>query len=99
LAGTSIVSAGFGALIGLNYLESPYNLHKVLGYTRLSFKFAGRLVLTIVMAVIPLAVFLNPLWNRIHSNNMGEALIKWATQNAAFFLAIFFIICIVPKIG
>jgi hypothetical protein len=99
LAGTSIVSAGYGTIIGLNYLKQPYNLYKILGYTRISLKFAAKVFLTILIAVIPLAVFMNPLWNKIQSDNVGEALIKWATQNAAFFLAVFFIVFIVPLVG
>jgi hypothetical protein len=59
--------AGFGLLIGLTYMQNPQNLAKPLAYSRLSFKYVGKLLLMILLAAIPAAIFLNPLWTRITS--------------------------------
>lgn len=99
LIGTSIVSAGFGVILGLNYMHKPYNLARLLSYSRLSIKFIVRLLLTIIVAAIPLIIFLNPLWHEIKTDSMGTTMIAWATNNLAFFFATFLILYMSPILG
>ncbi len=99
MIGTSIISAGFGVILGFSYMKKPYNLAKVLSYTRISIKFVAKLLITIVVGLIPLVIFLNPLWHNIKSSIVGKALITWACDNLAFFLAIFLILLLSPEIN
>lgn len=99
LIGTSIISAGFGVVLGLNYMQKPYNLARLLSYSRLSIKFIARLLLTIVVAAIPLVLFLNPLWHEIRTDDIGTTMIAWTCNNLAFFLATFLILYMSPILG
>jgi membrane-anchored glycerophosphoryl diester phosphodiesterase (GDPDase) len=71
-------------------------LTKPLAYTRLSWKFIGRLLLIIVLAAIPAAIFLNPFWADISNDNSVIAVIIWITQSIGFFLAIIMILLVAP---
>jgi len=99
LEGSAVISAGFGVILGFNYLKQPHNLAKILNYSRPSLKFIGKLIITIVIGLIPIVIFLNPLWHKINTSIVGKALIIWACNNIAFFLAIFMILIVVPEIG
>lgn len=91
--------AGFGTLLGLNYIRHPTNLTKMLHYSRMSLKFIGKFILTLIITLIPLVVFMNPLWNKIQTDTLGKALIKWACQNVALFMGTFFIVYVAPEIA
>lgn len=67
LEDSALLMADFGLIIGLMFMRNPGNLTKPLAYTRLSFKYVGRLLIMIVLAAIPAAIFLNPLWAKITS--------------------------------
>jgi hypothetical protein len=83
----------------MNYMEKPYNLSKIFGYTRCSGKFVGKVLITIIVGVIPLLVFMNPLWDRIETTSAALASINWVCSNIAFFLATFNILFLGPIIG
>lgn len=96
LMGTAIIMAGFGTIIGLSCMKKPFNLAKPLDYSRISLKFLAKFIITIIITVIPLIIFMNPLWGRIETTDIGKTMIKWAIQNVAFFLATFFIVFVSP---
>lgn len=97
--GTSIISAALGVVLGLSYMKRPYNLTKVLNYSRISIRFLARVIIMIIIGLVPIVIFLNPLWHRIHTDPDGKALIEWVCANLAFFLAIFMILMLSPIIG
>lgn len=52
----------------------------------------------ILCAIIPVAVFLNPLWNDIGSEPADTAIVIWICQNICFGLAFIFLLVIAPTI-
>ena len=83
----------------MNYMQKPYNLSKIVGYTRCSIKFIAKILITIIIGIIPLLIFLNPLWNMIDTSDSGLAIIRWICSNCAFFFATFLIVYVAPIIG
>lgn len=65
LEDSALLMAGFGLLVGLMFMNNPENLTKPLAYSRLSLKFVARILIMILLAAVPAAVFLNPLWVKI----------------------------------
>ena len=57
--------AAFGILMGLGVNNQAHKLAMLLGYTRVSFKYVARFLITIVLGLIPVAIFMNPLWAKI----------------------------------
>ena len=88
--------AAFAILIGLNVNNFPHRFAMLLDYTRLSGKYVARFLLTIVVGVIPVAIFMNPLWEKINTGTEGHALIIWACQTVAFFFGTFFLVVLAP---
>lgn len=91
-----LIMAGFGILMGFSFTHKPFNMAKMLTYTRISLKYLLRFVLTIVISLIPLAIFMNPGWADIKTSTQGKALIIWACQNLGFFFGTFFLVVVVP---
>lgn len=54
--------AAFGIIIGLNVNNFSHRFAMLLDYTRLSVRFVVRFFVIIVMGLIPVAIFMNPLW-------------------------------------
>jgi hypothetical protein len=54
-----------GMLLAFNLLKNPSNLAKQLGYSRLSCRFLGKLLITLIVPLVVLAIFVNPLWDKI----------------------------------
>lgn len=98
LEDSALLMADYGLLIGLMYMAHPENLTKPLAYSRLSLKYAGRLLLMILLAAIPAAIFLNPLWTKITDENSGLAAIIWITQCFGFFFAILMLLLVAPAV-
>jgi hypothetical protein len=57
--------AALGALTAFNFMKWPYNLTKMLNYSRISFKYLAKFLITILISLIPIAIFLNPFWGDI----------------------------------
>lgn len=53
-----------------------------------------KFIFTLIIGLIPLALFLNPLWGRIDTTTDGSSLILWACDNLGFFFGCFFLIWI-----
>lgn len=86
--------AAFGIIFSLLYLPDPSILVRPLSYTRLSLKFIARIVVQVVCAVIPLAIFLNPGWSMIDVDTAWLAVIIWVCQSLGFFFAIIMLILV-----
>jgi hypothetical protein len=84
--------ADFGILISLLFMDDASNFAKPMEYSKCSLKYLLKLIIMIISAAIPVAIFLNPLWTKITTDNTGLALIIWSTQNLGFFFAIVMII-------
>ncbi len=61
----SLAMAVFGIVYGLVFLRNQERLMKVIKYPRSSKKYIIRLVLSALLAVIPVAIFMNPLWKKL----------------------------------
>ena len=58
-----LIMAAIGVIIGFSWNSKPHNFARMLAFSRISIKFVARFLLTLIISVIPLAIFLNPLWN------------------------------------
>lgn len=94
----TLIMAAFGIVIGLNVNNFPHRFAMLLDYTRLSLRYVARFFVTIVMGLIPVALFMNPLWGEITDNTENQALIIWACQNVAFFFGTFFLVVLAPML-
>ena len=91
--------AAVGILFAFNFMRNPSHLHLQLDYTRLSCRFIAKIVITLIVPVILLGIFVNPLWDKITLSDDGKALLIWGCQVAGFFLATFSLIFIIPIIN
>jgi hypothetical protein len=57
--------AAFGILFGFIFLKKQQRTMKVIMYNRVSKKYFIRLGVTVGLALIPVALFMNPLWRNI----------------------------------
>lgn len=99
LEDSALLMAGVGILLAFNFMRNPSHLHLQLDYTRLSCRFVGKIVVTLIVPVIILAIFLNPLWDKITLSNDAKSLVIWACQVLGFFLSTFVLIFIIPIIN
>lgn len=90
--------ASFGALIAFAVMRNPASLVKMNAFPNLSCKFVGKFFIMVGLALIPVAVFLNPLWGHINLEAQYLALVLWATQNIGFFLGMFILIAVSPLV-
>ena len=80
LEDSALLMAAIGILFSFNYIKNPTYLALELTYTKCSWKFLGRWLITLVLPAIVAAIFLNPLWTKISVkvSISGMALIIWA---------------------
>ena len=57
-------------LLSLSITHNGFTLLKKLSYPKCSLKFLMYMVTTLVIAAVPLAIFLNPLWKKINTPNV-----------------------------
>jgi len=57
--------AVFGIIYGLVFLRNQERLMKVIKFGRGSKKYIIRLLLSALFAIVPVAIFMNPLWKKI----------------------------------
>lgn len=91
--------AAVGIILAFNYMRNPSHLHLQLDYTRLSLRFIGKIIVTLIIPVVVLLIFVNPLWDKITLSNDGKGLLIWGLQVAGFFLATFSLIFVIPIIN
>jgi hypothetical protein len=75
----------------------------MLRYTRLSLKFVAKFFLTLVISMIPLLLFLNPLWSDMISHKIkgakGQATTALVLQSLGLFWVPIFLILLFPMVG
>lgn len=65
LEDSALFMAAVGILLAFNYVNNPSYLNLKLNYTRLSWRFMAKTVVTLVLPVLVLLIFVNPLWDMI----------------------------------
>jgi len=58
--------AAIGILFSFNYIKNPSYLNLKLDYTRISWKWLAKIIITLIFPAAVLAIFMNPLWNKIN---------------------------------
>ncbi len=91
--------AAVGILFAFNVMKNPAHLYLQLDYTRTSLRFLGKIVVTLIIPLITLGIFLNPLWNKIELPDDTKALVLWGLQVLGFFLSTFFLIFLIPIVN
>lgn len=96
LEDSALLMAAVGILMAFNYMKNPAHLHLQLDYTRISLKFLAKIVITLIIPIIALLIFVNPLWDKIDLSDDSKALMIWGLQVIGFFLATFSLIYLIP---
>lgn len=91
--------AAVGILMAFSFMKNPAHLYLQLDYTRISCRFLGKILVTLIIPIITLLIFVNPLWNKITLSNDGKALMLWGLQVVGFFFATFFLIFLIPIVN
>ena len=99
LEDSALLMAALGILAAFNFMRNPSHLHLQLDYTRISGRFLAKIVVTLIIPVIILGIFVNPLWDKIGLSNDAKSLLIWGCQTAGFFLATFTLIFLIPMIN
>lgn len=99
LEDSALIMAAVGILAAFNFMKNPAHLSCELSYSKCSFKFLGRFLITIIIPGIIVAIFLNPLWQRIPVSITGMAFIIWVCQVVGFFFGTFALIFLVPIVN
>lgn len=99
LEDSALLMAGVGILFAFNFMKNPSHLYLQLDYTRFSFRFLKKILLTLLIPVIIVAAFLNPLWNKVNLGDDSKALMIWGLQIVGFFFSTFALIYLIPIIN
>ena len=99
LEDSALLMAALGILMAFNFMKNPAHLCLQLDYTRISLKFLAKIIVTLIIPIITLLIFVNPLWNKIDLSNDSKALMIWGLQVAGFFLSTFSLIYIIPIVN
>lgn len=98
LQDSSLVMAVFGIIYGLVFLRNQERLMKVIKFKRSSKKYIIRLILSALMAVIPVAIFLNPFWKKIDLPDKDMAIMLYFLQSAGLMSGNFVLVGLGPTI-
>lgn len=71
---------------------------KVIKYPRRSKKYILRLILSALLAVIPVAIFMNPLWKNIELEDADMAVLLFFLQSAGLMSGNFVLVGLGPAI-
>ena len=71
---------------------------KVIKYPRSSKKYIMRLVLSALLAVIPVAIFMNPLWKTLNLTDSSMAVMLFFLQSAGLMGGNFVLVGLAPYI-
>ncbi len=99
LEDSALLMAAVGILFAFNMIKNPAHLYLQLDYTRISWRFLGKIIVTLIIPIITLAIFVNPLWNNIDLSDDSKALLIWGLQVVGFFFSTFFLIFLIPIIN
>ena len=79
-------------MYGFIFLRKPQNLMKIPNYKRKTLKFLAKVFISLVIALIPLIIFLNPLWEKIDLKVDDESLLIWFLYCFGLFFGILFLV-------
>lgn len=99
LEDSALLMAAVGILMAFNLMKNPSHLNLQLNYTRISCKYVGKVVVTILFPVLILLIFVNPLWDKIDLDSDAKSLVIWSCQTVGFFLSTFTLIYIIPIVN
>lgn len=71
---------------------------KVIKYPRASKKYILRLILSALIATIPVAIFMNPFWKKIEMPDSQKATMLFFLQGAGLFFGNFVLVGLAPVI-
>lgn len=91
--------AAVGILMAFNYMKNPAHLYLQLDYTRISLKFLAKIVVTLIIPIVALLIFVNPLWDKIDLSDDSKGLMIWGLQVMGFFLSTFSLIYLIPIVN
>lgn len=92
----ALVMAVFGIVYGLVFLRNQERLMKVIKYKRNSKKYIIRLILSALMAAIPVAIFMNPFWKKIDLPDQQMAIMLFFLQGTGLLLGNFVLVGLGP---
>lgn len=69
---------------------------KVISYKRNSRKYIIRLILSVLMAIVPVALFMNPLWKKLDLTDTNMAILLFFLQGAGLGLGNFVLVGLGP---
>ena len=81
-------------MTSLSATHNGYSLLKKFSYPKLSWKFLAYLLTTIVVALIPVAIFLNPEWKKVNIQLQG--LLLWIFNGLGFSFGIIALVGVSP---
>ena len=94
----TILQGGLGIALGMFLMKDSSSVVKVLAYSRCSCKFLARLSLMLLVAAVPLAIFLLPVWQKLDIAIEWLAALLWVLSSLGFFFALFFLVYLAPII-
>lgn len=71
---------------------------KAIKYPRTSKKYIIRLILSAILAIIPVAIFLNPFWKKIDLTDSQMAILLFFLQSAGLMSGNFVLVGLAPAI-
>lgn len=71
---------------------------KVIKYKRISKKYILRLIFSACLAVIPVAIFMNPFWKKIDLPDKQMAIMLYFLQGAGLLTANFVLVGLAPSV-
>jgi hypothetical protein len=87
-----------GIIYGLVFLRKQERLMKVVSYERNSKKYILRLILSALMALIPVIFFMNPLWKKIDLSDDRMAIMLYFLQSSAMLFGNYVLVGLAPAI-
>jgi hypothetical protein len=99
LQDTTIFMAAVAIMLAFSFMQKPAYLVQKLQYSRLTLKYMGKFLVTLLIPLAIVGVFLNPLWQKISIDNENMALLIWGLQAIGFFLAPFALIFLIPIVN
>jgi ABC-type uncharacterized transport system YnjBCD permease subunit len=80
--------------MSLSATHNGYSLLKKFNYSKLSCKFLAYLITTVVVSLIPVALFLNPYWKKLNFRYQG--LLLWFLHGIGISFGIISLVAISP---
>ena len=95
----AIIMAAFGIVVSLMFTKNPSIYVRPLAYSRFSLKFLAKLLIQLFLAVVPLAIFVNPGWQKIDIDIAWLSFILWICQSLGYFFALIMLVLVGEFVG